>query len=312
MGFDWALIRAFLATAEQGSFSAAARAIDSTQPTVGRQVTALEEELGVVLFERLGRGLTLTPTGLELVEHARSMGEAALRLSRVAAGQSLSLDGPVCISAGEVISTYLLPPILAAIRRCQPGIQLELVVTNQTSDLARREADIALRNFRPEETELVARKVRQDVGYLYATPEYLSSLGNPKTLKELEGGEYVAFDHSDVMIKGLAKMGLHLSPSNFAWVTGSQMVQWALITRGSGIGVMMAVVGDADPRVVRVMPEELSFPFATWLTSHREIRTNRRIRLVFDLLAEALQSACQPVELGGPFPKRSRATRTRK
>lgn len=288
--FDWAWIRAFLATAELGSFSAAARAIDSTQPTVGRQVTALEEELGVVLFERVGRGLALTPTGLELVEHARAMGEAAISLTRVAAGQSLSLDGRVCISAGEVISTYLLPPIVADIHARYPGIQLELVVTNQTSDLARREADIALRNYRPQEAELVARKVRQDVGYLYATPEYLCSLGNPQTLPELARGKFIAFDHGDVFMNGLAKLGLQLSPANFAWVTGNQAVQWALIARGSGIGVMMGVVGDADPRVVRVLPNLISFPFATWLTSHREIRTNRRVRVVFDLLAEALQN----------------------
>src|SRR5690606_23492461 len=190
--FDWALVRAFLATAEHGSFSAAARATESTQPTIGRQVTALEEELGVVLFERVGRGLVLTPTGLELAEHARAMGEAALRLSRVAAGQSLSLDGPVSISASEVISTYLLAPILSDIRARHPGIQLEVVATNQTSDLARREADIALRNFRPQEPDLVARKVRRDEGYLYATREYLCSLGNPRTLEELSRGDFIA------------------------------------------------------------------------------------------------------------------------
>lgn len=290
VAFDWTLIRAFLATAEHGSFSAAARAIDSTQPTMGRQVTALEEELGVVLFERVGRGLVLTPTGLELVEHARAMGEAALRLSRVAAGQSLSLDGPVCISASEIISTYLLPPILSDIRARHPGIQLEVVATNQTSDLARREADIALRNFRPEEPELVARKVRRDEGYFYATPRYLRSLGSPQTLEELSQGSFIAFDRTDGFISVLARYGLHLTPSNFPWVTSSQSVQWALITRGAGIGVMMGVVGDADRRVVRVLPEKLSFPFDTWLTSHREVRTSLRVRTVFDLLAAALEN----------------------
>src|SRR5690606_35488973 len=188
------------------------------------------------------------PTGLELAEHARAMGEAALRLSRVAAGQSLSLDGPVSISASEVISTYLLPPILSDIRARHPGIQLEVVATNQTSDLARREADIALRNFRPQEPDMVARKVRRDEGYLYATREYLCSLGNPRTLEELSRGDFIAFDHSDVFVKGLAKFGLHLTSSNFPWVTTNQSVQWSLITRGSGIGVMMGAVGDVDPR----------------------------------------------------------------
>jgi DNA-binding transcriptional LysR family regulator len=250
----------------------------------------LEEELGVVLFERIGRGLALTPTGLELLDHARAMGESALLLSRVAAGQSLSLDGPVCISASEIISSYVLPPILSDIHARHPGIQLEVVATNQTSDLKRREADIALRNFRPREPDLVARKVRQDKGYLYATPEYLCSLENPRSLEGLSRGDFLAFDHSDVFINGLAKMGLHLSSSNFPWVTSSQAVQWALITRGSGIGVMMDVVGDIDPRVVRVLPDQISFSFDTWLTSHREIRTSRRVRTVFDLLADALQN----------------------
>lgn len=290
MPFDWALISAFLATAEHGSFSAAARATGSTQPTVGRKVTALEDELGVVLFERVGRGLLLTPTGLDLLEHARAMGEAALQLSRVAAGQSMSLDGTVCISAGEVISSHLLPPILAEIHAKHPGIQMELVATNQTSDLMRREADIALRSYRPKEPDLVARKVRRDQGYLYATPEYLRSLGDPQSLDELSRGDFLAFDHSDVFAKTLATMGLHLSASNFPWVSSSQAVQWAFMTQGSGIGVMLDVVGDDDSRVVRVLPDQISFSFDTWLTSHREISTSRRVRVVFDFLADALQN----------------------
>lgn len=292
VSFDWSAVRAFLATAEEGSFSAAARATGSTQPTIGRQVTALEEELGVVLFERVGRGLALTPTGLELVEHARGMGESALHLSRIAAGQSESLSGSVCISAGEVISNYLLPPMLGRIREQHPGIQLELLVTNQVSDLALREADIALRNFRPQDAELVTRKLSDHRGYLYATPEYLSSLGNPETLEELARGEFIAFDRSDVFRKGLAALGLHPEPSRFGWVTSNQLVQWALVTQGSGIGVMMAEVGDAEPRVVRVLPDLLAFPFSTWITSHREVKTSRRVRTVFDLLGE-LWPICQ-------------------
>jgi DNA-binding transcriptional LysR family regulator len=290
VAFDWSAIRAFLATAEEGSFSAAARVTSSTQPTIGRQVTALEEELGVVLFERVGRGLALTPTGLELVEHARTMGDAALRLSRIAAGQSESLNGSVCISASEVISTYLLPPVLGRIRARHPGIQLELVVTNQVSDLALREADIALRNFRPKDPDLVAKKASEHQAYLYATPEYLRSLGNPETLEQLAQGQFIAFDHTDVFRNGLAELGLLLEPSSFGWVTSNQMVQWALVTQGSGIGVMMAEVGDADPRVVRVLPDRLAFPFSTWITSHREVKTSRRVRTVFDLLVEAWQA----------------------
>ena len=289
--FDWNRARAFLATADEGSFSAAARLLDTTQPTIGRQVAALEEELGVVLFERVGRGLTLTATGLELVEPLRAMDEAAQRFSRVATGQSLILDGPICISAGEVTAAYVLPPIVAEIRATHPGITIEIVATNQVSDLGRREADIAVRSFRPSEPSLVARKIRDDSGYLYATPGYLKSIGDPSDLEALSKGEFVGFDETDLFMKHLNMTGLTLTKSNFPWLCANQQVQWALITQGSGIGVMTQQVGDADERVVRVLPEQLCFPIETWLTSHREVKTSRRVRVVFDMLAERLKSA---------------------
>ena len=290
VGFDWNQTRAFLAAAEEGSFSAGARATGVTQPTMGRQIAALEEELGLVLFEREGRGFSLTPTGLELVEHARAMAEAALRFSRVAAGQSLELDGPISISASEVVAAHVLPPIVAQIRQRHPGIKIVIVATNQVSDLGRRQADIALRNFRPTDSDLVARKVREGRAYLYATPAYLQSLGDPSTLDDLNRAEFVAFDETDVFMNGLNRMGLRLSPVNFPWACANQQVQWALVTQGSGIGVMVEEIGDADARVQRVLPEQIVFPLVTWLTSHREVRTSRRVRVVYDLLAEALSS----------------------
>jgi DNA-binding transcriptional LysR family regulator len=296
VAFDWAQVRAFLATADEGSFSGAARATGLTQPTIGRQVTALEEELGVVLFERVGRGLALTPTGVELVEHARSMGDAAQRFSRVAAGQSLSLDGPVCISASEVFAAHLLPAALLPLRRLHPGIQLEIVASNQVSDLGRREADIALRNFRPRQDDLVARKVREDLGYLYATPDYLTSIDSPHTLEELSAADFIAFDQSEVFMNGLNALGLRVNSSNFRWISSNQTVQWALVKEGAGIGVMVDIVGDAEARVARVLPELISFPFETWLTSHREVRTSRRVRVVFDWLAQALQRTVTQAE----------------
>ncbi len=290
VAFDWNRTRAFLVTAEEGSFSAAARALRTTQPTVGRQVAALEEDLGVVLFERVGRGLTLTPTGLALIEHVREMAEAALRFSRVATGQSLSLDGRVCISASGVISAHYLPDPVMAIRRAHPGIEIEILGTNEVSDLGRREADIAIRNFRPKDADLVARKVRDGVGYLYATPEYLASIGDPTTADDLSRADFIAFDGSDVLMNGLNAMGLRLTKANFPYASANQHVQWALITRGAGVGVMMAEIGDADPRVTRVLPDVIRFPVPMWLTSHREVRTSRRVRVVFDMLAEALSA----------------------
>lgn len=288
VNFDWNRARAFLITVEEGSFSGAARALGVAQPTMGRQVSALEEELGVTLVERVGRGLQLTPTGLELVEHVRAMGEAATRVSLVAAGQSLSLDGQICITAGEVISAYVLPPIIQSIRALHPGIEIEIVASNRPSDLRRREADIAIRNFRPTSGELVARKVKDDNARLYASRAYLTRIGSPTTPEELSRAEFIAFDRTDVFMKGLNAMGLKLTERNFPLVTENHLVQWELVKQGMGICIMMEEIGDAEPRVTRALPDLPPYPVPLWLTTHREVRTSRRVRVVFDLLATAL------------------------
>ncbi len=289
--FDWTRVRAFLVTAEEGSFSAAGRALGMAQPTVGRQVAALEEELDVSLFERVGHGLALTSTGLSLLEHAREMGEAATRLALAAAGQSLSLDGIVVISASQITATYTLPPIIARIRELHPGIEVEIVATNEASDLARREADIAIRSFRPTQPDLFARKVKDGSARLYASPRYLEKVGNPTTAEELSRAQFLGFNRGDALIKGLGALGLSLTAENFPVITGSQLVQWELAKRGVGVCIMVEEIGDAEPLVRRALADFPPFPVATWLTTHRELSTSRRMRVVFDLLLEGLQGA---------------------
>lgn len=171
--FDWNRARAFLVTAEEGSLSAAARALGMTQPTLSRQVDALEEELSLVLFERAGRGLILTPSGLELLEHVRGMGEAASHVSRAASGQSQSIEGSICIAASEVYSALILPPIIQKLRREYPGISIEIVASNASSDLLRREADIAIRHVASSQPDVITKKIRDDEAFFYATHGYL-------------------------------------------------------------------------------------------------------------------------------------------
>jgi DNA-binding transcriptional LysR family regulator len=286
--FNWNHARVFLVAAEEGSLSAAGRALDIAQPTIGRQVAALEEELGVALFERVGHTLELTAAGLDLVDHVRAMNDAATRVSLSAAGQSLSLEGKVCITASELIAAYLLPPTIARLRREHPGIEIEIVASNQARDLRRREADIAVRNFAPTEPDLVARKVADRGARLYASPEYLERLGNPTSPADLRDAEIFGFDRTDMMIDGLRRLGVELDPTNFPIVTGNHLVQWEMAKRGIGICIVMDQVGDAEPSVRRVLPDLPPIPVPVWLVAHRELRTNRRIRTVFDLLAEGL------------------------
>ncbi len=288
LNFDWNRARAFLVSAEEGSFSGAARALGSTQPTVSRQVAALEAELDVTLFERVGTGLELTNAGLDLLEHGRAMGDAALRLSLAATGQAESIEGTVSISASEAIATYMLPPILQTLRLAHPGIQLDLVVSNAPSDLHRREADIAIRNFRTPQPDLIARKVRDVTAHFYASPSYVTRMGGLDTEEDLSRAELFAFDQSDTMVDGLKALGLHVERSQFPITTANHLVQWALCKQGAGVCIMMDDIGAHEPEVVRVFPDLPSIRLPIWMVSHRELRTSRRIRLVYDWLADGL------------------------
>ena len=289
VNFDWNRARAFLVTAEEGSLSAAARALGMTQPTLGRQVTALEQELGVVLFERVGQGLVLTPSGLELMDHVRAMGEAASQVSLTASGQSKSIEGSICISASEVYAVFVLPPIIAKLRRMEPKINIEIIATNVESDLRRREADIALRNFQPTQPELIAKKIKDVSARLYATPKYLKKIGKPKKPIDFQNADFISFDSTGGLMNGLNDFGFRLTKKNFPLLSENYIVHWELVKQGLGIGIVPEEVGDAEPLVQQVLPDLQPIVFPIWLTTHRELRTSRRVRMVFDFLAAELK-----------------------
>lgn len=289
--FDWNRARAFLVTAEEGSLSAAARALGMAQPTLGRQVSALEQELGVVLFERAAHGLTLTQGGLELLDHVRTMGDAAGRVSLAAGGRAQAIEGTICITASETYSAHFLPAAIARLRREAPGIEVELIASNVTRDLRKREADIAVRNARPTQPDLVARKIGDDRARLYAAADYLSRIGSPRTAADLASAEFIGFDDGPALLDALVAMGLPLTPANMPLTCASHLVQWHLARAGAGIAVLPEAVGDGDPGLVRVLPDLAPMVFPVWLTTHREVNTSRRVRLVFDLVAEELGDA---------------------
>ncbi|MDC0602911.1 LysR family transcriptional regulator, partial [Aliiglaciecola sp.] len=286
--FDWNRVRAFLVTAEEGSLSAAARALDISQPTLGRQVSLLEQELGVALFLREGRGLKLTENGLELVEFARSMGNAASQLSLVASGKSQNIEGNISISATEDASIFVLPSIIKKLRSIHPSINIEIIASNSETDLQRHEADIAIRGFRPTQGDLIARKVKSVTANYYATPGYIASIGNPTKLAELKNANFVGFDKSDQMIQRLAQMGLQLTSQNFPFISTNRIVHWELVKQGLCIGIFAEEAGDAEAYLAKVLPLEPPYEGEIWLVAHRELKMNRRIKTVYEFLAAEL------------------------
>ncbi len=286
--FDWNHARAFLVTAEEGSLSAAARALGMTQPTLSRQVDALEAELGLVLFERAGRGLALTPSGLELLEQVRGMGEAATRVSFSASGQSQVIEGPICITASEVNAAFLLPPIIARLRAAHPGIEVEVVASNASTDLRRREADIAVRNMASTQPDLIVKKIRDDFAHMYAAESYLAAIGHPKVLDDLTRADFLGFANNDLLINVLSSLGLNVTKRNFPIICDNHLAQWEFVKQGAGIGLITENVGAVEPLVRRVLPDMAPFVVPMWLATHRELNTSKRVRTVFDFLAAEL------------------------
>lgn len=290
--FDWNQVRALLATVEAGSLSAAARQLGLTQPTLGRQVAALEAALGVTLFERVGRKLVLTQAGRELIAPLQAMGEAANRISLIASRQAQAVEGVVRITTSDVYAVHVLPPFLKRVRALAPNLVIDILASNEVEDLLRRRADIAIRHVRPQQQELIAQRCPDAMARIYGSRSYLDRVGRPASVEDLSKLDFIGVsERNDIMISELARRGIMVSERNFPLTTGSALVGWSWVRQGLGLGLMMEAVGERTDDVEDAFPAFSGVPVPTWLATHRELRTSRRIRLVFDLLAEHFRSA---------------------
>jgi DNA-binding transcriptional LysR family regulator len=286
--FDWSLVRTFLAALEAGSLLGAAKRLGSSQPTVGRQISELESQLGLVLFERTGRGLVPTASALQLAASAQAMEAAALQLARSGSGSQKQVSGTVRITASQPVACYLLPPILNEMRRALPEIQVELESSNVVSNLLRREADIAVRMVRPDQATLVAKKVGAVKVGVYASRDYLFRRGTPKLPNDLLNHDLIGYDKEDVILRGFRAAEKPVTREAFSFRTDDLIVQWEAVRAGLGIGFLATYLARTDADVLSILPAIALPELPMWLTVHREIRTSQRIRAVFDFLASAL------------------------
>lgn len=290
---DWSLVQAFLAVAETGSLSAAARALERSQPTLGRQIRALEEQLGGELFHRQPRGLDLTETGAALLQPARSMREAANAMALAVAGRDEGLEGSVRITASVAVTVFHLPRILAEIRQAEPRIALDIVPSDRSSNLLYREADIAIRMYRPTQQDLVTRHLGDTAVGIFAARSYLRRRGQPRTLAEAAGHDIIGQDRETLVLDGMRALGLTASRDLFAFRCDDVATSWQLVRAGAGLGFLQRSLGLRDPELVEI---DLGIALPTlpvWLTAHEAMRRTPRIRRVWDMLAEALGPAME-------------------
>ncbi|MAM63360.1 LysR family transcriptional regulator [Maritimibacter sp. UBA3975] len=288
---DWTLVRAFLAVAETGSLSAAARALGSSQPTLGRQVREAEAALGVELFQRHAKGLSLTQTGQAILPAAQEMQAAAGQIALIAAGQDERPTGTVRVTASVIVAHFVLPPILARLRAEEPGIVVDLVATDSSDNLLFREADIAVRMYRPDQLDMVTRHVTDLPLGIFAAKSYLDRRGQPETVEEALDHDWVGYDRSDLMLRGMRQMGWPVDRDFFAIRTDDQAGNWQLIRAGCGIGIAQIATARDAPEVERLLPDMELPALPVWLTAHEAMRRTPRIARVWDALAEGLATA---------------------
>ena len=286
---DWNLIKSFVTVAETGSLSAAARKLSASQPTLGRHIGELELALGVTLFRRGRHGYELTEAGSTLFERGKAVSEQASAFSLLALGSVEAIEGTVRIAASEVVAAYVLPEMTARLGVEEPGIEVEIVASNQVENLLRRDADIAIRMVKPAQNELVARKVTDIALRACAATSYFDRRGRPLRPGDLVGHDLIGFDRSDEIIRGFAEFGVSLSRSAFRFRTDNQIVLWEAVRAGNGIGFGQEPLIDRDPLVEKVLPGLRLPTLPVWLAMHRDVRTSVRIRRVADFLYEELK-----------------------
>ena len=287
---NWEWYRSFVAVLDAGSLSAAGRAIGMTQPTVGRHVDSLEAALGLKLFTRSFDGFAPTDAALELKPYATALASTAAALRRVASSQGGGVRGTVRVTASEIISVEVLPPILAALRQAHPALAIELVPSNRVEDLLQREADIAVRMVRPTQDALVARRVGSIEVGLHAHRRYLDGRRAPRTLDDLAGHALVGWDTENAYIRQLSAQYPAISRDRFAFRADSDVAQLAAIRAGLGIGFCQAGLAARDPGMVRVLRTRFTLALDTWVAMHADLRDSPRCAATFAALASGLQA----------------------
>jgi DNA-binding transcriptional LysR family regulator len=283
---SWDLVHVFLTVMREGSLSAAARALKLSQPTVRRQIERLEAELGTPLFSRSLTGLVPTDVGAALLAQAETVKAAMGAFQRSASDPAKADEGTVRITCSDVFGVEIMPPILARLMARHPKLVVELMLSNRTDDLLKREADIAVRLTPPQQAALISKKVAPiDIG-LFASKHFLQNHPRPQTYSDfVKKGRFIGDDQRDFIARGFVAAKLQ-PPEHVVLRCDSDLAQLAAMRAGLGIGVTQAGIAKASG-LVRVLPH-ITLQLPCWVVMHEDLKTMRRVKLVFDFVARAL------------------------
>ncbi|MEN9630035.1 MAG: hypothetical protein RJA10_3263 [Pseudomonadota bacterium] len=292
---DWNLLRSFIAVYETGTLTEAARRLGTTQPSVGRHVRELEGSLGETLFVRLPGRLKATEAAHALHGAVAAMKESTLQAERLFADAREKLVGCVRVAASEVYATHVVAPVLARLLAEQPELEIELSVSNRADNLLRRDADIAVRFFRPEQEDVIASHVGTTELGLFAHDSYLARHGEPEGF-ELPPQAFVAgFDREPVPLGPLLKGQAPPQPIRFRLRTDAILARYAAVETGLCVGTYLVDVAAERPGLKRVLARQFGQPQEVWLCAHPELRRSASMRFVWSRLETALRERLRAV-----------------
>jgi DNA-binding transcriptional LysR family regulator len=291
---DWNLLRSFIAVVETGTLTEAARRLGTTQPSIGRHVRELEQAVGEALFVRLPGRLKPTQRGNALYGSVVGMKTAVLGAEQLLAGAQEQVVGTVRVAASEVYAYHVVTPLLAQLLSEQPELELELSVSNQADNLLRRDADIAVRFFRPQQDDVIAVHVGTTELGLFAHERYLARFGEPAGFEIPEGAFVAGFDRDTVPLAPLLKGAPPARPVRFRLRTDAMLSRHAAVESGLGVGAFLVDVAAQRPGLRRVLHDRFGQPLEVWLCAHPELRRSASMRLVWARLEQALRERLAP------------------
>jgi DNA-binding transcriptional LysR family regulator len=297
--WQWDDVRFFLAVARAGSLSSAARALRVGHVTVGRRITALEKRLGVTLLARTPDGFATTSAGEAILRQCMAMENAALDLERVAAGRDSLATGSVRVTTTDALGSELVVPAIAALRHSHPDLQVDLILGVRSLDIARRDADLAVRLARPASSDLVCRKLG-DVGFsLYASRRYLAKSGIPERGLGLAGYDLITFAGAPAATSPFF-MGESLEGARIALRCNNPLIQLKAAANDIGIAELACFLGDTSRDLVRVWARETPAHRTAWLIVHQDMRHSARIRVVSAAIGDMFRRRRKILEQGNP------------
>lgn len=290
---DWNDLRYFLAIRRAGSLAGAARELRVDQTTVGRRLAALEDAFDARLFDRTPDGLVLTPAGEDIVPSAERIEESVTEIERKISGEDARLQGTVRVSCSEAFASNYLVPALPSLRAVHPDVLVEVVTTSAIVDLARREADIAVRlrprGSQPGQPDLIARQLGDLAFALYGSREYLARHGKPRRAADLRGHDLVGYDEDMPPIPGVAWLRAPERGGRIVLRAQSILGLVAAIRAGIGLAVVPSFIVDDDKHIERIgAPVDWA---SMWLVAHPDLLRTARVRAVMDWLAEVITAS---------------------